>query len=163
MDEDSHHSILTVSPRSVNISTSIRFIQLPPSSSFDPDGQSAFRWDQHEDPFYSISSLLSSISPPLLLLLLLLVVIVVVFLVLVLQGRDWHEFEGLAHGTLVGDLLVLPITAFSPGVGHMGAGPVGHPEARVQHLFGGSWRTQGFATHGSGNNNKNNNNNNLGP
>ncbi|GLI62560.1 hypothetical protein VaNZ11_005229, partial [Volvox africanus] len=68
------------------------------------------------------------------------------------KGRDWHEFEGLTHGTLVGDLLVLPITAFSPGVGHMGAGPVGHPEARVQHLFGGSWRTQGFATHGSGNN-----------
>ncbi|KXZ54027.1 hypothetical protein GPECTOR_5g137 [Gonium pectorale] len=58
-------------------------------------------------------------------------------------GRHWEEFEGLTYGSVAGDVLVLPITAFSPGVGHMGAGPVNHPEARVQHLFGGSWRKQG--------------------
>lgn len=59
------------------------------------------------------------------------------------KGRDWKEFQGLTHGTVVDDLLLLPITAFSPGVGHMGAKSLGHPEARVHHLFRGSWRKQG--------------------
>lgn len=59
------------------------------------------------------------------------------------QGRNWTEFVGLSRGVQVGDLALLPLTAFSPGVGHMGAGGLGHPEARVQHLFRGSWQRQG--------------------
>ncbi|PNH07693.1 Initiation-specific alpha-1,6-mannosyltransferase [Tetrabaena socialis] len=59
------------------------------------------------------------------------------------KGHEWTEFRGMKQGTMVGDLLLLPITAFSPGVGHMGAGAVVDPEARVQHMFSGSWRRQG--------------------
>lgn len=38
------------------------------------------------------------------------------------------------------DTLVLPITGFSPGVGHMGAGEIDDPEAKVHHKFSGSWK-----------------------
>jgi hypothetical protein len=38
----------------------------------------------------------------------------------------------------VGDVLVLPITSFSPGVGHMGAQRVNHPFALVKHDFQGT-------------------------
>ena len=59
------------------------------------------------------------------------------------HGRDWSEFRGLREPVRVGDALLLPITAFSPGVGHVGAGPVSAPDALVQHLFMGSWKTTG--------------------
>ncbi|KAI9184423.1 hypothetical protein H9P43_003476 [Blastocladiella emersonii ATCC 22665] len=38
------------------------------------------------------------------------------------------------------DVAILPITAFSPGIGHMGAREIGDPEALVQHLFYGTWK-----------------------
>lgn len=64
-------------------------------------------------------------------------------LLYVRQGHNISELAGLRRGVLLGDLLVLPITAFSPGVGHMGAGDASDPEARVQHGFRGSWLKQG--------------------
>ena len=56
------------------------------------------------------------------------------------HGRHWSEFTGLRAPVRVGDALLLPITAFSPGAAHMGAGPTSSPDALVEHLFMGSWR-----------------------
>jgi alpha 1,6-mannosyltransferase len=56
------------------------------------------------------------------------------------HGRHWSEFVGLREAVRVGDALLLPITAFSPGIGHMGAGPTSSPDALVEHLFMGSWK-----------------------
>lgn len=48
------------------------------------------------------------------------------------------------HAKIVaGDVLVLPITGFSPGRGrfrNMGSQPTSHPSARLVHLAAGSWR-----------------------
>lgn len=44
--------------------------------------------------------------------------------------------------TVIGDVLVLPITSFSPGVGHMGAKSRNDPMAFVQHHFSGSWKPE---------------------
>ncbi|GAA5996878.1 glycosyltransferase family 32 protein [Rhodotorula paludigena] len=41
-----------------------------------------------------------------------------------------------------GDVKVLSITGFSPGVGHMGAHDRNHPAAMAFHAFAGSWRKQ---------------------
>jgi alpha 1,6-mannosyltransferase len=41
----------------------------------------------------------------------------------------------------VGDVYMLSISGFSPGVGHMGAQDIHSPQAMVQHLFDGSWTT----------------------
>lgn len=49
-------------------------------------------------------------------------------------------FTNKETSTLVGDVLVLPITSFSPGVGHMGAKSRNDPMAYVQHHFSGSWK-----------------------
>ncbi|KAJ7461964.1 alpha-1,6-mannosyltransferase subunit [Mycena latifolia] len=64
--------------------------------------------------------------------------------------RDWDtareeritytRFTRLTAPTTERDVAVLPITAFSPGVGWMGAGPVSDPAACVWHLFEGSWK-----------------------
>lgn len=56
------------------------------------------------------------------------------------QGRHWREFLGLESAVRVGDALILPITGFSPGVGHMGAKPISAAEALVEHRFMGSWK-----------------------
>lgn len=40
------------------------------------------------------------------------------------------------------DVLVLSVTAFSPGVGQFGAGDIYHAAALVQHLFSGSWKAR---------------------
>jgi mannosyltransferase OCH1-like enzyme len=52
----------------------------------------------------------------------------------------WEELQSLEHGMQIDDIYVLPITGFSPGVGHMGSKPVEDPEAKVQHLFHGVWK-----------------------
>lgn len=58
--------------------------------------------------------------------------------------RHWRDFVGLKKPLLVGgDVYVLPITGFSPGVGHMGSGEMSDWEARVEHKFKGSWREKG--------------------
>ncbi|KAK9239170.1 nucleotide-diphospho-sugar transferase [Lipomyces kononenkoae] len=55
-------------------------------------------------------------------------------------GTDWHNVTGITRGKVIGDVLILPITSFSPGVGTMGANPPDHPHAFVQHIFEGSWK-----------------------
>ena len=52
-------------------------------------------------------------------------------------GIIWQDLEDLVHGIQVGDVYVLPITGFSPGLGY--SRPIDDPEAKVQHLFQGSW------------------------
>jgi alpha 1,6-mannosyltransferase len=49
----------------------------------------------------------------------------------------WHHLANLTERKKIGDVVVLPITSFSPGVGHMGAGHTGDPMAFVHHEFSG--------------------------
>ncbi|KAI9866332.1 MAG: membrane-bound alpha-1,6- mannosyltransferase Initiation-specific [Trichoglossum hirsutum] len=49
----------------------------------------------------------------------------------------WREFTGMKNIKKVGDVVILPITSFSPGVGQMGAGEPDDPLAYVQHDFDG--------------------------
>lgn len=49
----------------------------------------------------------------------------------------WHHFTGITQAKKVGDVIVLPITSFSPGVGQMGAGEDDDPMAFVKHTFEG--------------------------
>ncbi|EEB09558.1 alpha-1,6-mannosyltransferase Och1 [Schizosaccharomyces japonicus yFS275] len=53
---------------------------------------------------------------------------------------SWKNVTNLQEPMLVGDVLVLPITAFSPGVGHMNSKSFDHPSALVRHHFSGSWK-----------------------
>jgi alpha 1,6-mannosyltransferase len=50
------------------------------------------------------------------------------------------DLRNLEAPEVFGDVYVLPITAFSPGVGHMNAKEVSDKEARVKHLFEGGWK-----------------------
>lgn len=50
---------------------------------------------------------------------------------------DYRNFTGMTTSKRVGDVVVLPITSFSPGVGQMGAGDVDDPMAFVKHDFEG--------------------------
>ncbi len=62
-------------------------------------------------------------------------------------GLRWNALTGLHDGgrsKLVEDVLILPITGFSPGrrqYGNMGSKPVTDPAARVWHRAQGSWRS----------------------
>ncbi|KAE8317094.1 putative deacetylase LmbE-like domain-containing protein [Aspergillus transmontanensis] len=62
----------------------------------------------------------------------------------------WNALSGLTDGgqsKVVGDILVLPITGFSPGrglYGNMGSKSVGDPSARLFHHAQGSWRKTDF-------------------
>ena len=49
----------------------------------------------------------------------------------------WEDFTGMTEARKVGDVIVLPITSFSPGVGQMGAGDYEDPQAFVRHSFDG--------------------------
>lgn len=51
------------------------------------------------------------------------------------------EFFGITEHKKVGDVVVLPITSFSPGVGQMGAGDRSDPMAFVHHDFEGRFVT----------------------
>ena len=55
------------------------------------------------------------------------------------KNITWENFTGMKTAKRVGDVAVLPITAFSPGVGHSGAGEVDDPMAFVKHDFEGEW------------------------
>ncbi|RAK94976.1 glycosyltransferase family 32 protein [Aspergillus ibericus CBS 121593] len=61
-------------------------------------------------------------------------------------GLRWNALSGLQDGgrsKLVDDVLVLPITGFSPGrgkYGNMGSKPITDPAARLLHRAQGSWR-----------------------
>jgi alpha 1,6-mannosyltransferase len=49
----------------------------------------------------------------------------------------WKDFTGMTKAKKVGDVVVLPITSFSPGVEQMGAEGYDHPMAFVKHEFEG--------------------------
>ena len=49
----------------------------------------------------------------------------------------WRDFTGMTASKRVGDVVVLPITSFSPGVQQMGAGDYDDPMAFVKHEFEG--------------------------
>jgi alpha 1,6-mannosyltransferase len=49
----------------------------------------------------------------------------------------WEQFTGIKTAKKVGDVVVLPITSFSPGVKQMGAGEEDDPMAFVKHNFEG--------------------------
>jgi alpha 1,6-mannosyltransferase len=54
------------------------------------------------------------------------------------QGNiTWAHFTGMKSAKKVGDVVVLPITSFSPGVRQMGAGEDDDPMAFVKHHFEG--------------------------
>lgn len=52
----------------------------------------------------------------------------------------WRDFTHLQVPKLVSDVLVLPITGFSPGIGKMGAQDESHPLAFVKHYFEGIYK-----------------------
>ncbi|KAK4938580.1 alpha-1,6-mannosyltransferase Och1 [Elasticomyces elasticus] len=54
----------------------------------------------------------------------------------------YSDFFGVQEHKKIGDVVVLPITSFSPGVGQMGAEGTDHPMAFVKHEFDGSWKPQ---------------------
>lgn len=56
------------------------------------------------------------------------------------KGVNWRFFTLMEHPIILDDVLVLPITSFSPGVGHMGSKSLSHPSAYVRHMFEGSWK-----------------------
>ncbi|KAE8152024.1 nucleotide-diphospho-sugar transferase [Aspergillus avenaceus] len=53
----------------------------------------------------------------------------------------YEDFTNQKEWKKVGDVVVLPITSFSPGVMQMGAEDVDHPMAFVKHDFEGTWKT----------------------
>lgn len=62
----------------------------------------------------------------------------------------WREFTGMTAPKKIGDVIVLPITSFSPGVGQMGAGDEEDPMAFVKHTFEGKslrvWMPASYST-----------------
>ncbi|GMM57833.1 initiation-specific alpha-1,6-mannosyltransferase [Maudiozyma humilis] len=54
----------------------------------------------------------------------------------------WEFFAFLRNPVLVDDVMVLPITSFSPGVGQMEAKGTDDPMAFVEHMFSGSWKDE---------------------
>ncbi|KAK0251426.1 alpha-1,6-mannosyltransferase Och1 [Friedmanniomyces endolithicus] len=54
----------------------------------------------------------------------------------------FQQFTGIKQAKKVGDVVVLPITSFSPGVGQMGAGEDDDPMAFVKHAFEGTWKPE---------------------
>lgn len=50
---------------------------------------------------------------------------------------SYSDFFNLQEHKKIGDVIVLPITSFSPGVGQMGAKDIEHPMAFVKHDFDG--------------------------
>ncbi|KAG5928514.1 hypothetical protein E4U42_000497 [Claviceps africana] len=55
---------------------------------------------------------------------------------------DWHNFTGMETSKRVGDVIVLPITSFSPGVEQMGSKDYDDPMAFVKHDFEGTWKPE---------------------
>ncbi|KAJ2901848.1 Initiation-specific alpha-1,6-mannosyltransferase 1 [Zalerion maritima] len=55
---------------------------------------------------------------------------------------SWRNFTGMSKAKIVGDVAVLPITSFSPGVQQMGAKDYDDPMAFVKHDFEGTWKPE---------------------
>ncbi|KAI9676132.1 MAG: membrane-bound alpha-1,6- mannosyltransferase Initiation-specific [Caeruleum heppii] len=58
------------------------------------------------------------------------------------RNITWEDFTGITEAKKVGDVIVLPITSFSPGVKTMGAGEDDDPMAFVKHDFDGTWKPE---------------------
>ncbi|KAF2134959.1 glycosyltransferase family 32 protein [Dothidotthia symphoricarpi CBS 119687] len=54
----------------------------------------------------------------------------------------WENFTGMKAAKKVGDVVILPITSFSPGIKTMGAGEDNDPMAFVKHQFEGTWKPE---------------------
>ncbi|KAF2745552.1 glycosyltransferase family 32 protein [Sporormia fimetaria CBS 119925] len=54
----------------------------------------------------------------------------------------WQHFTGMKSPKKVGDVIILPITSFSPGIKTMGAGEEDDPMAFVKHNFEGTWKPE---------------------
>ncbi|KAF2714444.1 glycosyltransferase family 32 protein [Pleomassaria siparia CBS 279.74] len=52
----------------------------------------------------------------------------------------WENFTGMKSPKKVGDVIILPITSFSPGIKTMDAGEDDDPMAFVKHNFEGTWK-----------------------
>lgn len=59
----------------------------------------------------------------------------------------WQQFTGMKTAKKVGDVVVLPITSFSPGVRQMGAGEDDDPMAFVKHNFEGTLHEPRIRSH----------------
>ncbi|KAI5454555.1 hypothetical protein NCC49_003450 [Naganishia albida] len=57
-------------------------------------------------------------------------------------GLQWTDLKDLQEPIRVGEVLILPVTGFSPGVGLFGAKSPFDAQAMVEHLFAGSWKDQ---------------------
>lgn len=55
---------------------------------------------------------------------------------------DYRNFTGMEVAKRVGDVVILPITSFSPGVQQMGAKDYDDPMAFVKHDFEGTWKPE---------------------
>ena len=51
-----------------------------------------------------------------------------------------EDFSAIGEPVQIGDVLVLPLTAFSPDMGHMGSKPSDGPGSLVKHHFAGTWK-----------------------
>ncbi|WVR08436.1 hypothetical protein IAU60_005491 [Kwoniella sp. DSM 27419] len=57
-------------------------------------------------------------------------------------GVLWTDLRGIREPLRIGDVVILPVTGFSPGVGNFGSQPRTDPQAMVEHLFAGSWKEE---------------------
>ncbi|KAF6225762.1 hypothetical protein HO133_009764 [Letharia lupina] len=66
-----------------------------------------------------------------------------------MDGKNitWEAFTGMETAKKVGDVVVLPITSFSPGVQQMGAKEPDDPMAFVKHDFEGTWKPESERIH----------------
>lgn len=55
---------------------------------------------------------------------------------------NYKKFTGLDAPMIIDDVMILPITSFSPGVGQMGSKSPQHHMAFVLHTFNGSWKPE---------------------
>ncbi|ORY35864.1 hypothetical protein BCR39DRAFT_563283 [Naematelia encephala] len=55
-------------------------------------------------------------------------------------GMNWTDLKNIRQPIRVGEVVILPVTGFSPGVGNFGSQPPWHRDAMVEHLFRGSWK-----------------------
>ncbi|WWD20536.1 hypothetical protein CI109_105012 [Kwoniella shandongensis] len=55
-------------------------------------------------------------------------------------GLLWTDLRGIQEPLRIGDVVILPVTGFSPGVGNFGSQLPWHDEAMVEHRFAGSWK-----------------------
>lgn len=62
------------------------------------------------------------------------------------RNVSYEHFTNQEEHRKVGDVVVLPITSFSPGVGQMGSKDLDDPMAFVQHDFGGMFLLSGWGS-----------------